>query len=208
VRWRVLLPIKRLDQSKTRLAGATHLPGDHPDLVRALQLDTLAAVATARAMEGAGISGVYIVSDEPPTPLPDGVTVLPDFGGGLNSALAAAAAELAERYPADGVAAMVADLPAMRPAELLAALAQATEYPRAFVPDRTGTGTTMLTAAPGLVLRPMFGAGSADHHRESGAAALSAGSSLRSDVDTVADLQRCLVLGVGEHTASMVAHLV
>jgi 2-phospho-L-lactate guanylyltransferase len=208
VRWRVLLPIKRLHESKTRLAGATHLPSDHPDLVRALQLDTLAAVSTAQKMESASIVGIYVISDEPPSPLPDGVTVLADFGGGLNGALAAAAAELVARFPTDGVAGMVADLPAMRPAELLGALALATDHPRAFVPDRTGTGTTMLTAAPGRDLRPMFGAGSAHRHRESGAVALEAGPSLRTDVDTVADLQRCLVLGVGERTASMVAHLV
>jgi 2-phospho-L-lactate guanylyltransferase len=207
VRWRVLIPIKQLGESKTRLTGATQPPSRHPDLVRALQLDTIDAVATAR--EGADvIAAIYLVTDQPPIPLPPKVTVLSDPGGGLNAALAHAARGTQREHPEDGVAAMVADLPALRPDDLLAALAMAGQVDRAFVADLGGTGTTMLTVGPNISLDPMFGPDSAALHRKSGAIELATGDSLRCDVDTAAELQRCMQLGVGEHTAQMVGHLV
>ena len=35
MRWRVLIPIKQLDESKSRLTGAAQPPNRHPELVRA-----------------------------------------------------------------------------------------------------------------------------------------------------------------------------
>jgi 2-phospho-L-lactate guanylyltransferase len=207
VRWRVLIPVKTLEESKSRLAGATQSASRHPELVRALQFDTIAAVVAAAATDDT-IAAIYLVADEPPSPLPIGVSVLADPGGGLNRALAGAAADIAAQHPQDGIAAMVADLPALRPEELLAALSDASAFDRAFVRDRSGTGTTTLTAGPGQPLNPLFGDGSANRHRDSGAVEVPAGPSLRADVDTAADLQQCLVLGVGEHTADLVAHLI
>jgi len=203
----VLIPIKQLDESKSRLTGAAQPPNRHPELVRALQLDTLAAVARARDL-GTVIAGIYLVTDQPPEQLPFELTVLSDPGGGLNAALAHAAREIDAEHQKDGVAAMVADLPALRPDELLAALTTAQQFDRAFVPDLVGSGTTMLTVGPGRALQPRFGPDSAALHRASGASELVAGNSLRCDVDTAADLQRCLQLGLGAHTARMVAHFV
>jgi 2-phospho-L-lactate guanylyltransferase len=207
VRWRVLIPIKQLDESKSRLTGAAQPPSRHPDLVRALQLDTIAAVAEARKL-GTVIAGIYLVSDQPPEQLPFGLTVLSDPGGGLNAALAHAAHQIHAEHQQDGVAAMVADLPALRPDELLKALTTAQQFDRAFVPDLVGSGTTMLTVGPGRALQPRFGPDSAALHRASGANELVAGDSVRCDVDTAADLQRCIQLGLGTHTARMVAHFV
>jgi 2-phospho-L-lactate/phosphoenolpyruvate guanylyltransferase len=207
VRWRVLIPIKQLDESKSRLSGTAQPPSRHPELVRALQLDTLAAVVQARDLSTV-IAGIYLVTEQPPEQLPFQLTVLSDPGGGLNAALAYAAGEIHAEHQQDGVAAMVADLPALRPAELLAALTAAQQFDRAFVPDLAGSGTTMLTGGPGRALQPQFGPESAALHRASGATELVAGDSLRCDVDTAADLQRCLQLGLGAHTARMVAHLV
>jgi 2-phospho-L-lactate guanylyltransferase len=203
----VLIPIKQLDESKSRLAGAAQPPSRHPELVRALQLDTIAAVAEARDL-GTVIAGIYLVTDQPPEPLPFELTVLPDPGGGLNAALARAAHELHAEHRQDGVAAMVADLPALRPDELLAALTTAEQFGRAFVPDLVGSGTTLLTVGPGRALEPQFGPDSARRHRASGATELVAGDSLRCDVDTAADQPRCLQHGRGAHTARMVAPFV
>jgi 2-phospho-L-lactate guanylyltransferase len=214
VQWRVLVPIKHGAPAKTRLRAATGADVQHADLVRAIQLDTLDAVLALRTHPLLG--GLFVVSGQPdaqpdghraalPTALPAGIEILPDAGGGLNSALAAAAAELARRFPADGVVAMVGDLPALRAADLLAVLYQAPVTGRGFVRDLEGSGTTLLAAGPGSRLDPMFGPDSARRHLASGAAELTAGLSLRCDVDSAADLRRCLELGAGVLTSQLAA---
>jgi 2-phospho-L-lactate guanylyltransferase len=212
VQWRVLVPIKHGAPAKTRLRPATGEQARHAELVRAIQLDTLDAVLALRADPLLG--GLFIVSGGVsgeafgPSALPAGVEVLPDAGGGLNPALAAAAAELSRRFPAEGVAALVADLPALRAADLLAVLREVPAAGRSFVRDLDGTGTTLLAAGPGEPLAPLFGPGSAQRHLDSGAVELDAAASVRCDVDSAADLRRCLELGVGPRTSQLVAHLV
>jgi 2-phospho-L-lactate guanylyltransferase len=165
------------------------------------------------ASTSAVIAGVYLVADGHIADLISAqvrstyqrIGLLPDNGGGLNAALAHAAAALAHLHPDDGVATIVADLPALRPSELLEVLMHATSVERAFVPDFAGIGTTVLTVAAGHALAPYFGADSAVRHRASGARQLLAGSSVRSDVDTATDLARCLALGVGRRTSAVIA---
>jgi 2-phospho-L-lactate guanylyltransferase len=103
------------------------------------------------------------------------------------------------------VAALTGDLPALRPAELTAGLSEAgAAGGRAFVPDASGAGTTLLTAPSGAALRPRFGPGSAAAHASSGATPLlGPWPSLRRDVDTAADLAAAAVLGLGPHTARL-----
>lgn len=224
MQWRVLVPIKHATLAKTRLRAATSEQAQHAELVRAIQLDTLDAVLALRAHPLLG--GVFVVtgpvagpvtgqpavgqpaSDQPAAGLPAGVEILPDAGGGLNPALEAAAAELSRRFPADGVVAMVGDLPALRAADLLAALRQAPVTGRSFVRDVDGSGTTLLAAGPRSQLEPLFGPDSARRHLASGARELDAAASLRCDVDSAADLRRCLELGVGTLTAQLMAGLV
>ena len=210
VQWRVLVPIKHATLAKTRLRAATSEQAEHAELVRAIQLDTLDAVLALRAHPLLG--GLFVVTSpdpaQPATALPAGVEILPDAGGGLNPALEAAAAELSRRFPADGVVAMVGDLPALRAADLLAVLHQAPVAGRSFVRDADGSGTTLLAAGPRSRLRPLFGPDSARRHLASGALELDAAASLRCDVDSAADLRRCLDLGVGMLTSQLVAGLV
>ena len=96
---------------------------------------------------------------------------------------------LRERDPRGVVGALQADLPALRPTELAAAIAAAGGR-RAFCADRPGTGTTLLLAAPGDAAATRASApGSAAAHAASGAVAVGAGlDSLRCDVDTATDL--------------------
>jgi len=206
VQWRVLVPIKHGAPAKTRLRAAIREDVQHADLVRAIQLDTLDAVLALRTHPLVG--GLFVVSGQPAAALPVEIEILPDAGGGLNPALAAAAAELARRFPADGVVALVGDLPALRAADLLAVLYMAPVDGRGFVRDSEGSGTTLLAAGPGVLLDPMFGPDSAQRHLASGAAELPAAASLRCDVDSVADLRRCLELGAGVLTSQLVADLV
>lgn len=222
MQWRVLVPIKHGAPAKTRLRPATGQQAQHAELVRAIQLDTLAAVLELRRHPLLG--GLFVVSGQFPadpvpradpdavaaadtTGMPPGIEVLPDVGGGLNPALAAAAAELARRFPGDGVVALVADLPALRAADLLAVLRRAPVAGRGFVRDVEGTGTTLLAAGPGVPLEPLFGPDSARRHLDSGARELDAATGLRCDVDSAADLHRCVQLGVGALTRHLVANL-
>ena len=180
----------------------------HADLVRAIQLDTLDAVLALHTHPLLG--GLFVVSGQPGghgAALPVEIEILPDAGGGLNAALAVAAAELARRFPADGVVALVGDLPALRAADLLAVLYQAPGDGRGFVRDLAGSGTTLLAAGAGVRLEPMFGPDSAHRHLASGASELPAADSVRCDVDSMADLRRCLDLGAGVLTSRLGAGL-
>jgi 2-phospho-L-lactate/phosphoenolpyruvate guanylyltransferase len=195
VRWTVLVPVRALPGAKSRLAATLPItmPGAlHADVVAAIRADTLASVHAVAA-----VSRVVTVADRPG----DGVSLV-QSSPGLNGALRDAAAFAAARWPDDGVAALVGDLPALQPADLGAALAAAAQYAAAFVPDRSGTGTTLLTAAPGTPLAPRFGAGSAVRHAAV-AVRLAAGPGLRHDVDTAADLADAARLELGPHTAAV-----
>jgi 2-phospho-L-lactate guanylyltransferase len=131
----------------------------------------------------------------------------------LNAALVRGAAVAARRWPGTGLAALTADLPALRPAELAAALRAAgavTGTPgSAFVPDAAGVGTTLYAVLPGREFRPMFGGASRARHAAAGAAelALDGVAGLRQDVDTPEDLRAAVALGAGPRTAELAAKL-
>jgi 2-phospho-L-lactate guanylyltransferase len=193
VQWTVLLPAKALPEAKSRLVPASASPADHRALVDAIRHDTAAAARGA-----ANVARLLVVVDrgEP------AAEVIVQRRPGLNAALEDAAAIAAERWPGDGVAALVGDLPALRSAELADALQVAARHDRGYVADHQGTGTTLLTAAPGVGLRPRFGTASAARHGAE-AVLLPAGPGLRHDVDTAADLEAAATLGVGVATAAV-----
>jgi 2-phospho-L-lactate/phosphoenolpyruvate guanylyltransferase len=211
----LVVPVKQLDAAKSRLRGAADQGiGDadtHARLALALAHDTVAAVrASARVRRLLVISSDPVVAAELGAV---GVEVVPDGAvPGLNAAYAGGAARLREQDPAAAVGALQADLPALRPAELDAAIAAAARLfasgraGRAFCSDAEATGTTFLLAAPGVMLDPLFGVGSALRHRESGAQPLHGDwPGLRRDVDTADDLRDAMDLGLGEHTSSVLA---
>ncbi|HEY7008115.1 MAG TPA: 2-phospho-L-lactate guanylyltransferase [Jatrophihabitantaceae bacterium] len=191
MRWTVLVPLRALPAAKSRLAASVP-PDTHARLVAAIRADTVQA-----ARQAAAVARVILIGDVPG----DGITLV-QHSAGLNGALRDGAAYAIERWPDDGVAALVGDLPALRAGELDAALAAAAAHPRGFVADAHGTGTTLLTATPGTALEPRFGSGSARRHATS-AAPLPAGPGLRTDVDTLTDLAAAARLGLGAHTAAL-----
>jgi len=199
--WWVVVPAKRLSVAKSRLRPLT-AGGSHEDWVLALLADTVAAACASPA-----VAAVVVVTDEPAAAAVVrelGATTVPDEPDrGLNPALVHGAA----RTGTDAVAALSSDLPALRPAELTAALAAAERAPRCFVADAAGTGTTLLTAL-GAGLEPHFGRDSARAHRESGAVLLTGQwPGLARDVDTAEDLAAAAALGLGPRTAALVAGL-
>jgi 2-phospho-L-lactate guanylyltransferase len=193
-----VVPVKRLGEAKSRLRAGCHRVS-HTRLVLALAQDTVRAVRACPE-----VVDVVVVTDDP-----DAATALAALGArtvpdrpaaGLNAALAYGAGTVAGGC---AVAALTADLPALRPAELAAAL-RAAASGRGFVTDTAGTGTTLLAAPSGVDLDPRFGADSAARHRASGARRLTGDwPTLRRDVDTAADLAAAARLGLGPHTRAV-----
>lgn len=195
-----LVPVKPPARGKSRLSG---LPDDERRaLAAAFAEDTIDA-----ARRAAPVAVLMVVTDDhvfAARARSLGCAVLPDgVNGDLNASLVQAAHECGRRWPSYGVAALCADLPALRPDDLAAALAQVPAGGTAFVTDAPGTGTTMYAAGAPDLFDPRFGPGSRAAHLAAGAHEVTGGlTSLRTDVDDVGDLGRALLLGVGRHTAT------
>ncbi len=204
--WSVLLPVKVLAQAKSRLA---EFAGPRrAELALDLACDTVTAVLGCAA-----VARAVVITDDPVAASALGglgALVVPDEPrDGLNAALRHGAAFAAARWPGAGTAALSADLPALRPAELGRALDAAAARPNAFVADAAGDGTTLYTAAPGAAFRPAFGLASRTRHASDGATELELRDipGLRRDVDTPADLRGAAALGLGPRTAPLAAEL-
>ena len=241
--WTVLLPVKVLARAKSRLAV---LAGERRrELALALAADTVTAVLACPA-----VARVIVVTSDPvagPLLAALGAVVVPDEPAGfdgptragdpgdpgdrddrglqdlLNAALRHGAAVASRRWPGTGFAALTADLPALRPAELAAALAAAETATAnaadatnaanaagaAFVPDAAGVGTTLYAVPPGGDFLPLFGGASRARHAASGAAEIELDdmTGLRRDVDTPEDLQVALALGAGPRTTALAGEL-
>jgi len=204
--WSVLMPVKVLAQAKSRLA---ELAGPRRGaLALAVAADTVTAVLASQSAARvivitddqvardvlAGL-GALVVADEP--------------RDGLNAALRHGAAYASGRWPGAGLAALFADLPALRPGEIRLALQAAAAWPTAFVADAAGDGTTLYTAMPGAAFRPAFGLASRSRHAAGGATELRLDRipGLRQDVDTPDDLRAAAALGLGSRSAPLAAEL-
>ena len=187
--WTIVVPVKPAAMAKSRL-------GLGPHLARAIALDTVAAAVACPL-----VSRVIVVTADPGFRPPDVELVAEGAPAGIDAAVRVGAA-VAGGGPN---AALLGDLPALRPEDLAEALALATAHPRAFVADREGVGTTLVTAA-GAALISAFGAGSADRHRELGLVqlALPAGSTVTRDVDTEEQLAAATALGLGPATRAAI----
>lgn len=195
----VVIPAKPLSRAKTRLVG---LPDDQRRaLAKAFLLDTVTAASAAES-----VTAVLVVTDDfrLAAELPTACAVIPDgVSDDLNTTLRLAAAEAHRRWPTARPVALCADLPSLTSAaldEVLTRIEADAAQAAAFVADRDGTGTT-LYSAPSEAFRPRFGADSALRHRDAGALEMAAHEVVRQDVDTLADLTRATLLGLGHHAA-------
>ena len=199
--WSLVVPLKPLWLAKSRLAQAA---GDvrRRRLALAFAQDTVAAAVSCGA-----VRDVSVVTDDPTAAAELsalGARIVPDVpAAGLNAALAHGARKVRALRPRAAVAALNADLPALCPAELARVLSAAADFPRAFLADASGIGTTLLTAGPRVELSPAFGGPSRLRHLSSGAMeiVLTGVDSVRRDVDTGEDLLVAAALGLGPHTA-------
>lgn len=198
--WAVVLPAKDLAIAKSRLSPL----GDEARrrLALAMALDTAAA-----ALRCPDVVEVVAVTSDPEAAgalSRLGARVVPDApGAGLNPALEYAAGRVSAlpdgRRP--GLVAVSGDLPAATGEELSAVLAVAREYPRSFVADRSGDGTTLLAAREGP-LGAAFGPGSAQAHAAAGAVRVPPhiAGALAWDADTPDELAALSLRGVGPWT--------
>ena len=207
--WVVVVPVKGSTESKTRLAAAwTTEAGfsgqQRRELALAFALDAVTAIAAAAEVREV----IVVTGDEVAATVLAGLgaRLVDDPGAGLNGAMTAGIAEARLRYPDAMVAAMTADLPALTAADVDDALSAAAGYPLAFIADEQGTGTTTITAKPGVAVVPRFGQRSAQAHADSGMIRLAvrSGSTARQDVDTPEDLAR-LRGGFGPYTSALLA---
>ncbi|HTR68963.1 MAG TPA: 2-phospho-L-lactate guanylyltransferase [Mycobacteriales bacterium] len=200
-RWTLLIPVKRLEIAKSRLALDAV---DRIEVALAMAVDTVSA-----ALKASTVAEVVVVTDDARATRELGdlgarmVADVPDAG--LNPALLHGAT-LATRA---SVAALSSDLPGLLADELDAVLRAADAHPRAVVGDATGSGTTLLAARTVAGFTPAFGVGSRSAHVDAGAVDLTeqAGWSVRHDVDTVEALLAAARRGVGPRTHAVLAEL-
>ncbi|MER5631005.1 2-phospho-L-lactate guanylyltransferase [Streptomyces nitrosporeus] len=201
--WSLVVPLKPLARAKSRL-GASAGEELRPRLALAFAQDTVAAALSCPA-----VRDVVVVTDDPVARAAVaelGARTVADVpAAGLDAALEHGVRTVRARRPGAAVAALNADLPALRSGELARVLEFSAAFPRAFVTDAQGIGTTFLSAAPGVELRPAFGGPSRARHLASGAVEVPGPGldSVRRDVDTADDLRVALALGVGRWTAAV-----
>ncbi|MGO1544087.1 MAG: NTP transferase domain-containing protein [Gulosibacter sp.] len=185
--WTAIVPIRDFSTAKSRLRAS--LPSAAvDDLARWLAQRTIGELLACRA-----IDEVLVVSDAEMRGhfAEESVDCLVQRpGGGLNAAIREGMAAVWHGRPDARLLVTHADLPFVtsrdyaRLAGKLHAIGEDT-----MVPDRAGTGTTMLALHPSSRRMPSFGEGSAARHEEQGfrRIELPRESGLRIDLDTIED---------------------
>ncbi|MFJ5956471.1 2-phospho-L-lactate guanylyltransferase [Paenarthrobacter sp. NPDC092416] len=202
--WTLVVPFKGGPHAKSRMRRNDSPGTIGPELQRELALGFLDdTVAAASAVPS--VRRIIIVSSDPSAVVAKSkVRMLADPGHGLNAAVEAGIA-YARLLDGDGpVAALTADLPCLKAVDLEYALHCAERHRLAVVPDRQGTGTTLIAALPGAGVRALFGDDSLRSHLLAGHRLLPipADSTLRADVDTIGDLTAAAETGLGLHTSA------
>jgi 2-phospho-L-lactate/phosphoenolpyruvate guanylyltransferase len=183
-----IVPVKRLDAAKSRLADVL----DAADR-RALMLAMLADVLMNLRRCG-GIARIVVVTDDREVrhrAIAEGAEVVAENGAGSHSA-AALRGIAATAAPDDRVLLAPGDCPLVR-VEELDELLGVPQPSVVVVPDRHGTGTNALLLDPPDAIDPAFGEGSRQRHLHLAQAAGREGvarvvPSLALDIDTPDDL--------------------
>ncbi|MET0520809.1 MAG: 2-phospho-L-lactate guanylyltransferase [Jiangellaceae bacterium] len=201
----VVVPVKPWGLAKSRLRVP---PAVRELLARGFALDVLDVLVNAP-----GVDHLVVVTTQiemRSVAQRHGATVLADRPmmsiDSLNAAVLQARSWLMARRPSSPVVVVPTDLPALTVPVLASALELLSEHDRAFVPDAAGIGTTLLAAAAAADLRPAYGMHSARRHTLEGSRPVpEVDVRVRHDVDTMQDLARAALLGLGSHTSEVVA---
>jgi len=197
-----LVPVKPPAVGKSRMTGVS-------DDQRAMLAAGFALDVVAACLDSTAVQRVLAVTDDARFAADlagAGCAVVPDgVAGDLNETLRLAAREAARRWPDLVPAAVCADLPALVPGDLDAALASWSDRGPGFVGDGDGSGTTLYVARV-ETFAPAFGPRSRRAHLAAGAEELPGElATLRRDVDDVPSLALARRLGLGPRTASALA---
>jgi 2-phospho-L-lactate guanylyltransferase len=185
-----ILPIKRLDAAKQRLAVGID-DERRRALVAAMAADVLEAVGEARSIERTiVVSGDPVVQE---LASDAGAEVVPDPADEGHNHAALAGIARAEAEGAECVVLLPGDCPLLDPRELDRLLTAVPGSYVGIVPDRHGTGTNALALCPPGAIEPAFGEGSRERHVAAARAAdipfgVEELPSLELDLDTPADL--------------------
>ena len=188
-----VLPIKRFDSAKRRLAEALGSGSRHL-LAQSMFADVLASLRRVRRLDALAV----VSHDHEAEAIlrGDAVTVLHDERPAGQAAAARIGVEHALASGFDRVLLVPGDTPLISPAELdqLLDASQAEGLACAIVPDRHGTGTNALLMTPPDALEPSFGLGSLQRHLDSARSTdlphrVVEVPSLMHDVDTPEDLE-------------------
>jgi 2-phospho-L-lactate/phosphoenolpyruvate guanylyltransferase len=200
-RWAVVVPVKGGPLAKSRL--------DLPRAARAALADAFARDTVAALVAGMPGAPVLVVSADPDVAAwvrEAGHRLVADPGAGLDAAVAAGV-DAAGASGADRVAVVLADHPALRPDEVRAAVAAASEHPASVLADADDDGTALRTLPTRGPARTAFGHGSAAAHERLGHVRLDLDlPGLRVDVDDAASLAAAVALGLGPHSRAALAH--
>lgn len=186
-----VLPVKRLDAAKQRLAADLG-KGTRRALVEAMVTDVLIALRRSERVDGV----LVVTEDTGIEALAHGydADTVHDPSSPSHSAAAVVGVAAAIKRGADRVLLVAGDCPALDPAEIDELLERNAPPPDVVVLcDRHGAGTNALLLAPPDVIEPAFGPGSCERHVR---AAQAAGATsevadivgFALDVDTLEDL--------------------
>lgn len=195
-----VLPVKEFAHAKTRLA----LPeSDRIRLALAFAQDALEALLGADQVDRVVIVSANDREGEVLRDVdPDRIRLVADSGSGLRGAVRRGVLAAHADLPGTTVCVVPADLPCLRPADIDRVLAGALPHRGAFVPDRSGTGTTLLVLPAEHGVTVCYRPDSAARHCAAGLVPLpDVPRRARQDVDTLADLLLALRLGLGRESA-------
>jgi 2-phospho-L-lactate guanylyltransferase len=156
-----LVPVKRLDRAKSRLADVLE-PVDRRQLARAMLTDVLTTLVRVE-----GLAGILVVtSDVEVAALAtehDAAVLADPPETGFNEAVRHGMRWLDDRYHA-GAVVVPGDIPFVTVAEFEAVLAATRRSPIVVVPATRDGGTNLLAIAPPLLMPPAFGPDSFARH--------------------------------------------
>jgi 2-phospho-L-lactate guanylyltransferase len=197
-KWVAIVPVKGIQDSKTRLGRS--------DLTIPLFTDVVTALIGSTC-----IASIKVVTPDPviarlATSLNCEV-ILEGDGGGLSSAINNGLNRCNDEGQ-DNVLILLGDLPCLTPEQIDLFLEIGSVHETAFLSDAEGTGTTMWMRTSLGAIPPQFGIRSRARHRESGVYEVDGETfnGARRDVDTEVNLWDAVRIGVGSATRAALAN--